>query len=157
MTTNYWLLKSEPHTFSIDDLIKAPNQSTRWDGVRNYQARNYIRDKMKVNDFCFFYHSSCPVPAIVGIVEITQPCHIDETALNPKSEYFDPQSTPQNPRWFQVTVTFKQKFEKPITLTELKNNPNLKHIPLVQRGSRLSIMPLSHQDWQCILNMTKRT
>lgn len=155
MSKNYWLLKSEPQTFSIDDLIRSPRQSSKWDGVRNYKARNYIRDGMKVNDFCFFYHSSCKEPAIAGIVEVTKAANIDETAFDPKSDYYDPQSTPEHPRWYQVTVSFRQKFDQPITLKSLRENPKLHGMTLLKKGNRLSVMPLTRQEWQSILDMNK--
>lgn len=155
MSKNYWLLKSEPQTFSIDDLIRSPNQSSKWDGVRNYKARNYIRDGMKVNDFCFFYHSSCPEPAIVGIAEVIKAADVDKTAFDPKSEYYDPKSTPDKPRWYQVTVAFREKLKQPITLKAMRENPKLANMILLRKGNRLSVMPLTRQEWQSILNMNK--
>jgi predicted RNA-binding protein with PUA-like domain len=153
MSKQYWILKSEPSTYSIDDLINEPNHITPWEGVRNYQARNYLRDSMKVGDLGFFYHSNCTVPAIVGIVEIVRSGYPDKTAFDPKSLYFDPKSTQDNPRWIRVDVEFKHKFATPLSLQTLKNNPKLRSLILVQKGNRLSVMPVTKQEWQAILAM----
>jgi len=154
MAKQYWLLKSEPDAFSIDDLIKAKQQTSFWDGVRNYQARNYLKS-MKVGDLAFFYHSSCPIPAIVGIIEIVQEPIPDPSAFDPKSPYYDPKSTPATPRWFMPKVKYKKKFSSPITLGSLKNNPRLcpASFALLKRGNRLSVMPVTSQEWQAILAM----
>ncbi|MBS0287207.1 MAG: EVE domain-containing protein [Proteobacteria bacterium] len=152
-TPGYWLMKSEPDTFSIDDLLKAKNQTSPWDGVRNYQARNYIRDEMKIGDLAFFYHSSCKVPGIVGLVEIVKSAYPDHTALEPKSPYYDPKSSAQNPRWYMVDVKFKQKYDEPLSLEVLKMNPKLKGFKLLNRGNRLSILPVSLQEWKTIQAM----
>lgn len=147
----FWLFKSEPETFSIDTLQQQKTSS--WDGVRNYQARNFMRDEMRKGDLGFFYHSNCAEPAIVGIVEIVKEAHADITALDPDSKYYDPKSTPENPRWFLVDVKFKQKFNEPITLTQLKNNPKLKNMLILRKGNRLSITPVAEADWQNVLKM----
>lgn len=151
----YWLMKSEPETFSIDDLISRPKQTEHWEGVRNYQARNFMRDDMQLNDEAFFYHSNCNVPSIVGIVTIVRTAYPDHFALDQKSDYYDPKSTTEQPRWYMVDVQFKQKFDAPIPLSELKANPKLKNLALVKPGNRLSIMPVSAQEWQIILQMHK--
>ncbi len=150
---NYWLMKSEPDTFGIDHLIAMPNQTEHWDGVRNYQARNMMRDDMKIGDQIFFYHSNTKVPGIVGIMEVVKEGYPDFTALNPESKYHDPKSTEENPRWFMVNVMFKEKFAEVISLDSLKNNPALSEMPLVRKGSRLSIMPVTEQQWLTILKM----
>lgn len=148
---NYWLMKSEPGTFSIDDLAKCPDQTEPWDGIRNYQARNFMRDAMKFGDQAFFYHSSCEIPAIVGIVRIVRAAYPDASALDPHSRYYDPKATPENPRWFLVDVKLVRRLKHPITLQELKACPELEEFPLVRRGNRLSIMPVSATQWRFIL------
>ncbi|MBI2791462.1 MAG: EVE domain-containing protein [Gammaproteobacteria bacterium] len=153
MAKQYWLMKSEPDAFSIDDLIKAKGQTSHWDGVRNYQARNFIKNGMKVGDLAFFYHSSCKVPGIVGTVEIITPPQPDPSAFDPKSPYFDAKSTQTHPRWYMVDVKFKQKFNDPITLESLRMNPLLKGFTLLNKGNRLSVMPVSFAQWQTILKM----
>ncbi len=149
----YWLMKSEPDTFSLDDLGKRPKGTEHWDGVRNYQARNMMRDQMKVGDKVFFYHSSCPQPGIAGIAEVVREAYPDDSAQNPESRYFDPKASPENPRWFMVDVRFKRKFKRLIPLAELKAEPALGEMLLVQKGSRLSIMPVTPEEWRQILSM----
>lgn len=152
---NRWLLKSEPGTFGIDDLAASPRRTTCWDGVRNYQARNFIRDRMKKGDLAFFYHSSCPEPAIVGIVEITRGGYPDETAFDPKDKHFDPGSERSNPRWYVVDVRLKRKLRKPLTLVKLKQHAGdrLSKLRLLKRGNRLSVMPVSADEWNFILSL----
>lgn len=144
----YWLMKSEPTTYSINDLQQVGTDS--WDGVRNYQARNMIRDDMQPEDLAFFYHSNCKIPAIVGIMKIITAAYPDDTAYNPDSKYYDPKSSPQNPRWYQIDVEFIEKWGQPISLHTLKQYSQLADIPLLKRGNRLSIMPISPQAWQFI-------
>lgn len=153
MPKQYWLMKSEPETFSIDDLKNRPTKTESWDGVRNYQARNMMRDQMQIKDQIFFYHSNCKEPGIVGIVEVVKTAHPDHTALDPKSKYYDPKASKDNPRWFMVDVKFKKKFHDIIALTDLKNNKDLKNMALVRNGNRLSVMPVSEQEWHSILAM----
>lgn len=150
---NYWLLKSEPEAFSIDDLINKPSQTEHWDGVRNYQARNMLRDQMQQGDFAFFYHSNCQPPGIVGVVEIVRPGYPDITALDPQSKYYDPRSTKEQPRWYMVDVQFRQKFPRLLSLNELKQQPKLAEMLLLRKGSRLSIMPVTKAEWQTILSL----
>jgi len=152
---NYWLMKSEPEAFSIDDLKAMPNQREHWDGVRNYQARNMMRDDMKTGDLVFFYHSNCKVPGIVGIMEVVKESYPDHTAFEPESNYFDPKSNPENPRWFMVDIKFKKKFKDVISLTALKENPDLNEMLVVRKGNRLSITPVSKRDWDSVLAMIK--
>lgn len=146
-------MKSEPDTFSIMDLKKAHQQTTSWEGVRNYQARNFMRDEFRVGDLAFFYHSSCPEPGIVGIMEVVKACHPDQTAWDKTSPYYDPKSTEALPRWYLVDVKLKEKFKSPITLAALKSNPKLCTMRLLQRGNRLSILPISKAEWATILKM----
>ena len=148
---NYWLLKSEPEAYSIDDLITEPKKTEHWDGIRNYQARNFMRDDMKKKDLAFFYHSNCDEPGIVGIVEVVREAYPDYTALEPKSKYFDPKSSAENNRWVMVDVKFEKKFARTVTLKELKANEKLSDMRLVQKGSRLSIMPVTRKEWDLII------
>lgn len=148
---NYWLMKSEPDVFSIDHLASRPQQTEYWDGVRNYQARNMLRDQMQVGDQVFFYHSNCKVPGIVGIAEIVRAGYPDHTARNPEGKYYDPKSTEDKPIWYMVDVRLVRKLRRAITLEELKQRPELAEMPLVRRGNRLSVMPVSAQEWEAIL------
>lgn len=151
----YWLFKSEPDAFSIDDLARRPKQTESWDGVRNYQARNFMRDEMKLGDKIFFYHSSCKEPAIVGLAEVVKESHPDKTQFDEKSKYFDPKATIDNPRWFLVDVKFIEKFSKALTLKEMKEDSRYDEMPLVKKGSRLSIMPIPKQIANTILKDIK--
>jgi predicted RNA-binding protein with PUA-like domain len=150
---NYWLFKSEPDTFSIDDLCSRPKQIEPWDGVRNYQARNFLRDKIHVGDHAFFYHSNCTPPGIVGIIEIVKAGYPDHTAWDPKSNYFDPASLPAKPRWFMVDIRFIKKFNRPVLLNEIKQHPILKKMVVAQKGNRLSITPVADEEWKIILQL----
>ena len=144
----YWLLKSEPNAYSIDDLKN--DKSTEWGGVRNYQARNTLRDSMEKGDPAFFYHSSTDEPAIVGICEIASEAIADTSALDKKDSHHDPKSNPANPIWYARTVKFKKKFKSPITLTQLREIKGLEKMVLLQRGSRLSVQPVSEAEWNVI-------
>lgn len=148
---NYWLMKSEPDTFSIADLANRPGQTEPWDGVRNYQARNMMRDAMKLGDHIFFYHSNCAEPGIVGIMEVVKEGYPDSSAFDPDDKHFDPKSDPANPRWMRVDVKYIRTLSRTITLQELKIKPELSDLALVRRGNRLSIMPVSEDQWQFIL------
>ena len=152
---NYWLLKSEPDSFSIDALGKAPKQTTTWDGVRNFQARNMLRDAMKKGDLAFFYHSSCDVPGIAGIVSVVREGYPDVTAFDPKHHHYDADSNKQAPRWFVVDLKLKRKLKRVITLDELRKyaDKKLKDFVLLRRGNRLSVMPVSKQDWDFVLGL----
>jgi predicted RNA-binding protein with PUA-like domain len=150
---NYWLMKSEPDTFSIDDLKKRPHQSEHWDGVRNYQARNFMRDEMKLHDQVFFYHSNCKVPGIVGIMEIAKESYPDFSAFDPDDKHYDPKSDPNRPTWMMVDVKFISKLARTITLSELKQHTELADLALVKRGNRLSIMPVNERQWEFILSL----
>ena len=149
----YWLMKSEPSTFSIDDLQRRPGKTEHWDGVRNYQARNFMRDAMRPNDLAFFYHSSCDIPGIAGIIEIARGAYPDFTAWDPKSDYRDSNSTPDKPIWYMVDVRFKRELARVIPLAELKGNRALKDMLLLRRGTRLSIQPVTAREWNAILAM----
>ena len=148
---NYWLMKSEPDVFGIDDLKKVKVEP--WDGVRNYQARNMMRDDMKKGDLVFFYHSNTDVPGIVGIMEVVKEGYPDHTAFDPEAKYYDPKSDPDKPRWFMVDVKFRKKLKRTISLAELKEAPEIQDMPLVRKGNRLSIMPVTKEQWDFILSM----
>jgi predicted RNA-binding protein with PUA-like domain len=149
-----WLMKSEPDTFSIDDLASAPNQTTMWEGVRNYQARNMMRDDMAVGDGVLFYHSNCATPGVVGIAEISREAYPDPTQFDPESHYFDPGSKPDEPRWLVVDVRYVRKLDRTVTLAELKARADeLGDFALVKRGNRLSVLPVSDEQWDRILSL----
>lgn len=148
---NYWLMKSEPDAFGIDDLSARPSQTEHWDGVRNYQARNMMRDQMRIGDQVFFYHSNCSEPGIVGIAEVVKEAYPDFTAFDPDDKHFDPKSQPDKPTWFMVDVRFVRKLKRTISLCELKSLPELAELALVRRGNRLSIMPVTAEQWQRII------
>jgi predicted RNA-binding protein with PUA-like domain len=150
---NYWLMKSEPDVFSIDDLRERPRRTEHWDGVRNYQVRNMLRDQMKKGDKAFFYHSSCKEPGIVGIVDIVREGYPDDSAWNPNSPYYDPKSMPDKVRWYMVDVRYQRKLRRCITLQELKQHSELASLPLLRTGNRLSITPVTPAQWHFILNL----
>jgi predicted RNA-binding protein with PUA-like domain len=150
---NFWLFKSEPETFSIDHLYRRPKQTEHWDGVRNYQARNMLRDQIKVGDKAFFYHSNCTPPGIVGIIEIVKAAYPDPSSWNPESQYYDPKSSPEHPRWFMVDVRFVEKFKRMMTLDEIKQNPALRTMQVAKRGNRLSITPVTAEEWKVITHL----
>jgi len=147
----YWLMKSEPDAYSIDDLERDGTEP--WDGIRNYQARNMIRDDMKMGDGVIFYHSSCKVPAAVGVAKIASAAYPDPTQFDPRSKYYDEKSPEENPRWLLVDVAFVRKLTRPIPLSELKGHPGLADFRLNQRGNRLSIFPVSKKHWDLVLAM----
>jgi len=147
----YWLMKSEPDVFSIDQLkIK---KKSGWDGVRNYQARNFMRDQMCLGDLILFYHSSCETPGVAGLAKVSKTSHPDPTQFDPKSPYHDPKATIESPRWFMVEVEFVEKFDSVISLTTLKKYDELINMPVVQKGSRLSINPVSCEEFEFILKL----
>lgn len=150
---NYWLMKSEPNAFSIDDLAQLPEQTEPWDGVRNYQARNFMRDQMRPGDQVFFYHSNCEVPGVVGIMEVAGRSYPDPTAFDPQSKYFDSKSSPEQPRWFLVDVKYVRHTRRTISLAELKEQEFLENMHLLRKGNRLSIMPVSKEQWDYILRL----
>jgi predicted RNA-binding protein with PUA-like domain len=148
---NYWLMKSEPNNFSIDDLAQRPQQTEPWNGVRNYQARNMMRDAMQSGDLIFFYHSNCTEAGIVGIMEVVKAGYPDDSALDSNSPYFDVKSDRTKPRWFMVDVKLVRPLTRTITLKELKTKAELTDFTLVKQGNRLSIMPVSQAEWDFIL------
>jgi predicted RNA-binding protein with PUA-like domain len=151
---SYWLMKSEPDVFSIGHLEQRPGKTEHWDGVRNDQARNFMRDGMKKGDQVFFYHSNCKEPGIAGIAEVVREGYPDHTALDPESNHHDPKSTAENPRWFMVDVKFVRRLKRTITLQELKEHAEaLPDFPLLQKGNRLSVMPVSKEAWEYILGL----
>lgn len=150
---NYWLMKSEPETFGIEHLKQRPKKIEPWDGVRNYQARNMMRDDMQVGDKAFFYHSNCAEPGIVGIVEIVKAGYPDVTALDPESDYYDPKATLENPRWYRVDVKFEKQFAQTVSLATLKQHPQLDGMAVLARGSRLSITPVTKAQWDFIVQL----
>ena len=147
----YWLMKTEPGEYSIDDLKK--DKVEHWDGVRNYQVRNMMRDQMKKGDLAFMYHSNCDEIGIVGIMTIHREGYVDHTAFDKKDKHYDPKSDPQNPRWYMVDVKYKRNLKRTITLKELKNQKNLKDLALLRKGNRLSVIPLTEKEWNFILSM----
>ena len=154
---NYWLMKSEPDVFGIDHLKSLPKKTEHWDGVRNYQARNMMRDEMKKADLVFFYHSNCTEPGIVGIMKVVREAYPDHTAFDPEEKYYDPKSDPDNPRWYMVDVQYQRNTKRVITLAELKGYQELEGCPLVRKGNRLSIMPFSKAQWDFVLELEKRS
>lgn len=148
----YWLMKSEPDAFSIDDLAARPGKREHWDGVRNYQARNFMRE-MKKGDTVLFYHSSCAKPGVVGVAKIVREAYPDSTALDPESDYYDPKSDPDNPRWFMVDIQFQKKYKQPVSLAAMKANPLLDGMRLLKRGNRLSVMPVEAEEFKIIRAM----
>ena len=146
----YWLMKTEPLTFSFEDLKKCKNKTTQWEGVRNYQARNFMKNDMKIGDGVLFYHSVVQPVSIVGTARIAKEAYPDHFALDPKSGYYDPRSTRENPRWFMVDVQYIRSFQTPLTLEEIKNDNVLKNMNLLKKGNRLSIQPVKESEWNYI-------
>jgi predicted RNA-binding protein with PUA-like domain len=156
MAKKYWLMKSEPSVFSIDDLAKEPKKTAYWDGVRNYQARNFMRDEMKQGDLVLFYHSNTEPPGVAGVCEVVKEGYPDFTAFDPESKYYDPKSDDEKPRWFMVDVKLKKKFKKLVSLAEIKENKKLQNMRLVQRGNRLSVMPVEKKEFEEIVKMSEK-
>lgn len=151
---SYWLMKSEPDAFSIDDLEKRPKQIEPWNGVRNYQVRNMFRDQMKQGDLAFFYHSSCPEPGIYGAMKIVSNAYPDPTQFDPKSDYYDGKSTLEDPRWLLVDVQFLQKFDQPVLLSKLRENEDkLEGLRVLEKGTRLSVTPVKAEHWKVITKL----
>ena len=148
----YWLFKSEPSSFSLDDLKNRPDATEHWDGVRNFQARNYLRDEVKVGDRVLFYHSNIAEPAVVGIAEVVRAGYPDFTALDPEGNHFDRRATPEKPIWYMVDIRFVRELPRPVTLSELKGIPALSEMPLLNR-SRLSVQPVTEAAWSLILKL----
>jgi predicted RNA-binding protein with PUA-like domain len=148
----YWLMKSEPTVFSIDDLMKSPDKTTCWEGVRNYQARNFMRDEMKVGDLILFYHSG-KNPSVVGIASVVKEGYPDETAWDDQSDYFDPKSTPENPIWYRVDIQFEKKFPRSLSLKELRKINGLEDMMLLKKGMRLSVQPVTKEEFDIITSL----
>lgn len=151
----FWLVKTEPESFSIQDLAKAPKQTTCWSGVRNYQARNFMRDEMKLGDRVLVYHSSTDIPAIVGIATIARESYPDSTAWDKNDHHFDAASTKDTPRWFMVDIKLEKIFKEPLPLTDLRTIPALKEMELLRKGSRLSVQPVRKAEFDAILKLAK--
>jgi predicted RNA-binding protein with PUA-like domain len=151
----YWLMKSEPSEVSVDDVLNARQQTVAWFGVRNYQARNFMRDQMKVGDGVLFYHSSCPEPGIAGLAEVVSNAYPDDTQFDAGSKYFDPKATPENPRWMLVDVRVVEK-TRLLSLAELRQQAELEDMVILKRGNRLSITPVSAAEWRCVTKLLKK-
>lgn len=152
----YWLVKSEPNSFSWEDFWALPKHITHWDGVRNYQARNMLRDEMNKGDLVFFYHSSAEPTAIVGIAEVVREGYPDSTAFDPRDDHFDPRSNPAKPAWFMVDLKARKRLPRPIALAELRQTPGLEKMTLLQKGSRLSVQPVSPGEWEIICELAEK-
>jgi len=150
---NYWLFKSEPSEFSWEDLKKSKKQITSWDGVRNYQARNFLRDEIKKGDGILFYHSSTDPLAVMGYCEVVKEGYPDHTQFDKKNDHYDPKAAPENPTWFMLDIKLEKEFKNPVSLHSIKANPKLKNMKLIQRGQRLSIMPVTKIEWDEIMKM----
>lgn len=150
---NYWLLKTDPETFSWNDLQKSAGKKTIWDGVRNYQARNLLRDAIKVDDLGFFYHSQEEPPSVVGLVRVVRKGFPDPTQFDSKSKYHDPDSSPDNPRWFSVEIKSERALPRAVTLPEMRTTPGLADMVLLRRGSRLSVQPVTAKEWKIIMRL----
>ncbi|HRI46429.1 MAG TPA: EVE domain-containing protein [Ignavibacteriaceae bacterium] len=155
MSKKYWLVKSEPEVFSIINLQNQKDQTTYWDGVRNYQARNYLRDEMKIGDSVLFYHSNAEPLAIVGVCDVVKEGYPDFTAFDPKNNHFDPKSKKENPTWYMVDLKLNEIFKNPVTLEQIKSNKKLQDMKLIQRGNRLSVMPITKDEFNEIIRMSK--
>lgn len=155
MDKQYWLVKSEPEVFSIEDLRRRPGQREPWDGVRNYQARNFMRDQMQPGDAVLFYHSNCPVPSIVGLAEVASKPYPDPTAFDESSKYFDPKSDPDKPRWVLVDIRWKATFAKSVSLAMLKEDALLSQMQVARKGNRLSITPVTAQEFTRVCELAR--
>lgn len=155
MKNKFWLMKSEPSVFSIDDLEKSKNQTTYWDGVRNYQARNFLRDEIKIGDKVIFYHSNSEPPSAVGICEVVKEGYPDFTAFDPENPHYDPKSKKEAPTWFMVDIKLVKKFSHPVSIDEMRKNKKLQNMKLLQKGNRLSVIPLTKEEFDEIVKMSK--
>jgi predicted RNA-binding protein with PUA-like domain len=151
----YWLMKSEPDEVSFDDVVKAPNQTTAWFGVRNYQARNFMRDQMQAGDGVLFYHSSCAVPGVAGIAEVASSPYPDESQFDAASKYYDPKATREEPRWISIDVRASEH-GRYLTLTEMRAVPELADMVLLRKGSRLSVAPVTPGEWEAVLRLVRQ-
>lgn len=153
---HYWLLKSDPESFGFDDLWRLPNRTTHWDGVRNFQARNFLRDEMKKGDLAFFYHSGGDDPGVVGIVEVVREGYPDHTAFDPKDPHFDPKSKKESPTWSMVDIHAVERFARPVSLAEMRTKPELEGLPLLQKGNRLSVQRVGSAEWNAVVALSKQ-
>ncbi|WP_447601006.1 EVE domain-containing protein [Nitrospira sp. Nam80] len=151
---HYWLMKSEPEAFSIDDLLRSPKKTTCWEGVRNYQARNFMRS-MKIGDEILFYHSNADPPAVVGTAEVVRTAYPDPTQFDPKDSHYDPDSDPRQPRWDMVDIRFVRRFMKAMSLQRLRRERTLKHMELLRKGSRLSVQPVRPAEWDAVMALAE--
>lgn len=152
----YWMMKCEPSAYNVEDLKKEPRQTTTWEGVRNYQARNMLRDEIEEGDLAFFYYSNTKVPGIAGVMKIVKAGYPDPTAWNPEHRYYDPVSTPDNPRWYQVNVKLIRAFDTIISLADLRANRQLADLWILRKGNRLSVTPVTEQQWHAIVAMGEK-
>ncbi len=150
---NFWLFKSEPDKYSIEDLKNEPEHTACWDGIRNYQARNFLRDEVKIGDMVLYYHSRCEPPGVVGLAKVVKEAYPDDTAWDPKADYYDPKSKPENPTWVMVDVQWVANFPNFVSLADLKANPALEGMRVIMRGQRLSIQPVDKAHFQAVLKM----
>ena len=155
-TKKYWLVKTEPESFSIDDLAQSKNQTTHWDGVRNYQARNFMRDEMQRGDRVLFYHSNANPPCVVGVTQVVREAYADPSAWDEQSQYYDPKASPDNPTWQMVDLKLEEIFARPLSLDELRGVPALAKMELLRRGSRLSVQPVTKAEFDAILKLAKK-
>ena len=153
MAKNYWLFKFEPHVFSFDDLKNAPGSTTYWEGVRNYQARNFLRDQIKKGDLVLYYHSNCDEPGVVGLAEVVKEGYPDHTAFDSNAKYFDPKSKKEEPRWFMVDIKWKRALKRLVSLQEMKATKELEEMRVVQRGQRLSVQPVEKVHFDKVVEM----
>jgi len=153
----YWLMKSEPGTFSLEDLGNSENGVTAWDGVRNYQARNLLRDELKVGDGVLFYHSNIVHPAIVGLARVTREGYPDETAMDPDSDHYDPRASREKPIWYMVDIQYLAKLPAPLTRDRLSSHPVLSAMDVLKKGNRLSVQPVTREQWQAVLDLCRMT
>jgi predicted RNA-binding protein with PUA-like domain len=151
---NYWLMKSEPSSFSLDDLKCRPNSTEHWDGVRNYQARNFLRDEIKVGDGVLFYHSNCAEPAIVGLAKVVRAGYADYTALDSREKHFDPKATDDNPVWFMVDVQYLCHLPRSLSRDDLRQHPLLADMGVLRKGNRLSVQPVKAEEWRAVLTLS---
>ncbi len=152
--TNHWLFKTEPDVYGIDDLKNAAKGSGRWDGIRNYQARNFLRDQVEEGDWVFIYHSQCKVPGIAGIAKVVKKAYPDPAQFNPESDYYDPKANKEEPRWYAVDIQFEEKFPEVVPLKAIKQQPELEEMVLLKQG-RLSVQPVKAQEWKKILKLAQ--
>ncbi len=157
MAVSYWLMKTEPSTFSIDDLAAAPEQTTSWEGVRNYQARNLLRDDIHEGDRVLFYHSACAEPAVVGTATVVRGGYPDHHAWDRRSKYFDEKSSPEKPRWFMVDIRLDTVFAEPVKLADLRTQASLKDMELLRKGSRLSVQPVRKKEFDTVVKLSRQS